>query len=425
MNINYLDASGKSSDTIELGRFQVYSLRWLSILFMVILTVLGSSVLNIKLPTLSLLVVAAVTLVYNLIVFSFRKTGGLWGRYSVAVELGIDIVAWSVYTGLSGGATNPLISILLPLVAIGAAVLPIGQAWALGLFSIGAYSLLWQIFLPLVIYDRGLAVHLHLLGMWLTFVVSVAVAVWFIGSMTSAVRERDQNLARAREEALRNEWVVTLGSLAAGAAHEMSTPLATLGMLVEELFARPDIPQDLRPDVTLMRKQIEACKRSLTQLSARAGNERAIQIETCPVEEWMRHLVQQWQTLYPATDIDLSIAPGIDTVRIVPDLPLEQALRNLVDNAVNAEPTNIAIELRRDGDDLVLRIIDQGKGIPARVVNHLGKVPPLPSREGLGIGLTLSKGAIERYAGRVSFSLRPEGGTDTLIRLPLSRISTG
>jgi two-component system sensor histidine kinase RegB len=198
-----------------------------------------------------------------------------------------------------------------------------------------------------------------------------------------------------------------------------------MGMLVEELFARHDLPQDIRSDITLMQKQIDACKRSLNQLAARAGSVSAEQVETRSIEDWMRQLTQEWQTLHPATDIDLTVAPEFVTLRIAPDLPLEQALRNLVDNAVAAEPTKIGIELCCDGDDLVFRITDQGKGIPDRVVNQLGKVPPLPSRDGLGIGLTLSKGAIERYAGRIAFSLRPEGGTDTLIRLPLSRISTG
>jgi two-component system sensor histidine kinase RegB len=263
---------------------------------------------------------------------------------------------------------------------------------------------------------------MHLLGMWLTFTVSVGVTVWFIGRMTYAVRERDLALSISREDALRNDWVVSLGSLAAGAAHELSTPLATMSTLVDELDSRPDLPDDLRSDIQLMHKQIDACKKSLTHLTVRAGNVRAEKVETSSVDEWMRRLSQAWQTLHPTTDIILNISSNVAQMGVTPDLPLEQALRNLVDNAVAANPEQIIVELQRDDEELVLQIYDRGQGIPVKLVKRMRQVPPPPSQEGLGIGLALIKGTIERYAGRVGFAQRPSGGIDAMVRLPLNRI---
>jgi two-component system sensor histidine kinase RegB len=422
MGTKFLNSPDLFSDPADLWCAHVYNLRWLTVAAMVVLAFIGAWMLKIKFSLLALLTVAAGVYIYNLVAYFLMRKGWLWGRCSIMVELVIDIVAWSIYVGLSGGATNPLISILLPLVAIGAAVLPVWQAWVLGFLSVASYSLLWKFYIPLIVFDQQLAVQMHLLGMWLTFTVSVGVTVWFIGRMTYAVRERDLALSISREDALRNDWVVSLGSLAAGAAHELSTPLATMSTLVDELDSRPDLPDDLCSDIQLMHKQIDACKKSLTHLTVRAGNVRAERVETSSVEEWMRRLFQAWQTLHPATDIVLNISSNVALMRVTPDFPLEQALRNLVDNAVAANPKQIIVELQRDDKELVLQIYDQGQGIPVKLVERMRQVPPPPSQEGLGIGLALIKGTIDRYAGRVGFAQRPSGGIDAMVRLPLSRI---
>ena len=77
--------------------------------------------------------------------------------------------------------------------------------------------------------------NLHVLGMWLGFVLSAAIIAWFVVQMAQAVRQRDETLARVREEILRNERIVALGTQAAGAAHEMGTPLSTMAVVIGEL----------------------------------------------------------------------------------------------------------------------------------------------------------------------------------------------
>jgi hypothetical protein len=105
--------------------------------------------------------------------------------------------------------------------------------------AVALYTLLMWQFLPLAVADAERAARLHLAGMWLTFVVSAAMIAWFVARMTASIRERDSRLAAAREQALRDERVVALGALAAGAAHELGTPLATIAVLVGELEQDP------------------------------------------------------------------------------------------------------------------------------------------------------------------------------------------
>jgi len=418
-----LNSSGTAAgETSVRNRCRLNTLRWFSVAAMCLLALPGPGLLHIDLPTLPLVAVAAATAAFNLASLSMRDAGTPWAPFPLALELGLDILAWGLFIALSGGATNPLISILLPLVAIGAAVLPVRQAWGLGLLSVFAYSLLWQFYWPLVALDAELAIHLHLAGMWLTFAVSAGVSVWFITRMTAALRDRDLALAMAREEALRNNWVVSLGSLAAGAAHELSTPLGTIGTLVEELLATPALAPGLRGDLELMQTQIEACKHSLTLLTARAGHVRAGQRHVCTAEEWLRGLAQAWRALHPAAHIGLALAPELAEVRLAPDASLEQALRCLVDNAISADPKGTRLSATRQEGHLEIRVSDQGPGIAIGILVGLDQRAPLHSANGLGIGLALSKGAIERYAGSIGFSQRPQGGTEAVVRLPLARI---
>jgi two-component system sensor histidine kinase RegB len=175
-------------------------------------------------------------------------------------QLCVDLMALAVLLYLSGGAANPLISLLLIPVAVAALSLPGRLTAAVTVLAVAIYSLLTWFYLPLSVGDAERAARLHLAGMWLTFVVSAAMIAWFVARMTASIRERDRRLAAAREQALRDERVVALGALAAGAAHELGTPLATIAVLVGELEREPALDADARADLALVREQVALCK---------------------------------------------------------------------------------------------------------------------------------------------------------------------
>ncbi len=385
---------------------------------MVVITGLTPPLLHIPLPYPSLLSVAATLGLFILGGLALRHRRPAWPTAPAALHLAVNLLAWGGFIALTGGATNPLVSLMLPLVAIAAAALPERQAWALGGLAVVIYSLLWRFFLPLPIQDESLAVHLHLAGMWATFVVSVAVTVWFLSRMTRAVQSRDQALAAARERALRDDWVVSLGTLAAGAAHDLSTPLATLGTLIGEHLDDPAIQGDLRVDLELAAVQVRTCKRALNELTARAGSPRAegggaAVASTRSVDAWLRSLAESWAILHPAADIALDLAPELAGCHAPQDLALDRAIHNLVDNAVLACPQGVEVKARLEGLRLWVRITDQGPGF--RVDGERSE-----AAHGLGIGLLLARGAVERLGGELTLNSHPGGGTWATLGLPLA-----
>jgi len=405
----------------QLTQSRLISLRWLSVLGMFLAALVSPQVLGSADLMPRLLAFATLIGCLNacLLVAAAIAGKGTQPLFSPFIQLAFDLVAWSAYLYLSGGATNPLISIFLPLVAIGASVLSRLAAWAFGAAAIVAYSFLWRSHVPLPIHDAERATYLHLLGMWLVFVVSALVVIWFIRQMSDAVRERDAALAEARERAIRNDWLVSMGSLAAGAAHQLSTPLGTLHLLLDEWREAPELPAALQADLALMQRQVDTCKAALGELTERAGQPRGGAGHGRPLGRWLADGLVAWQALNPAAAMSVALAPELDELRLPLDVSLERALANLLDNARHAGAGQIALRAAPRGGWLVIEIDDDGPGIPPAVLANLASGLPSESAGGLGIGLLLTRAALERRGGRLELQRREAGGTRASLLLPL------
>lgn len=398
--------------------------RWLSVLAMLSAAlispnILGSSVLMPRLLAFATFIAAINACLHLAVLFNREDPEGL-PMLSPLTQLFFDLASWGSYIYLSGGATNPLISVFLPLVAIAAIVLGKAQAWLFGLAAILTYTFLWRFYQPLAIADAEMATRLHLLGMWLVFVVSAIVVIWFILQMTKAIHERDIALTAAREQAIRNDWLVSMGSLAAGAAHELSTPLGTMHILIDEWLDDATLSADRRCDYELMQIQIETCKQALNQLTQRAGNPRSDAVEGMPIGCWLNNVLADWSTSNPSACLIVNVDEMLDQHVVSIDISIERALGNLMDNALGANAVRIEFDARREGQCLVIRIDDDGRGISAETLQAFIDGQPIVSQNGMGIGLLLSRTAVERQGGTLVLERLPERGTRVRLTLPIN-----
>jgi two-component system, sensor histidine kinase RegB len=396
---------------------RLVALRWWLLVAAAAAIWLVPRLLDIALPVWPMLLVVALQALANGL--AARRLAGSpdAGESELLVQLTIDVVALGVLMFLSGGAANPLISLLLLPVAVAALTLPARRVAAVALLAILAYSLVNVYYLPLPIADAQRAARLHLAGMWLTFVVSVVMVAWLVVRMTDAIRRRDAELAAVREQALRDERVVALGALAAGAAHELSTPLATMAIIASELEGDPSLDAEVRGDLALLRRQVAACKGIISGLAERAGAERLDSAAGVEAVAWLKAVFGRWRGLRPhaAAELDLSgVPPGLT---FVADATLEQGLLNLFNNAANAG-SHVRVAAARDDDWLRVEVRDDGPGFPAHVVEQAGKAPFPAYAGGSGIGLFLAHAAIARLGGRLT--LGNDGGGVAQVRLPLN-----
>jgi two-component system sensor histidine kinase RegB len=405
-------------------------LRWLSLACMLVTAFALSPLLGIAVPAAALAAVMCALIAANLFSLAWlaSRRADAHGSRVLFLQLLIDVAAWAAFLYFTGGATNPLISILLPLVAIGATILPARAAWLLAVIAVMAYSLLWQFHRTLPIHDDALAMRWHLAGMWITFALSAAVIVGFLVRLNAALRERDAALADADAAMARDAHIVALGNLAAGAAHDLGTPLGTMRIVIDDLLQSPAASDTAwRDDVALLGQQVDACRWALTRITAESGNLRAEGGRPAPLSGWLQDTVARWREQRPGIAVRVQCAADVAGETVIADATLAQALHTLVNNAADAQSGTdgaaIEVTAARHGESLVIGVGDRGSGMDTALLANAGIAPVPTSRKGMGIGLFLARRAVERCGGTLGFTSREGGGTLVQITLPLARIA--
>lgn len=413
------EPESRALSAVRTERGRLLKLRWLSLGAMAMLAFVVFPWLA---PAQPMAPLAAVTLGLLAVNLGLAAGAARWlvGATGAMLQLAIDLIAWAGFLYYAGGVTNPAISLLLPVVAIGASILPALQAWLLAGLAIGLYSLLWQYHEPIRLANAEQAMHWHLAGMWLSFALSAATVVWFVARLNAALARREDELAEAQAARARDAYVVGLGKLAAGAAHRLGTPLGTLRILADELARRAEVAADAREDVALMREQIDHCRDILNSLTREAGQPRAEGGGAIDARRWVEQVAARWQQLRPGVALQID---G-EGAAIVADASLGEALHNLIDNAANANANAnanaAAVELRLSAAAgmVTVEVADRGPGLPATRIEAARRAPLGAHAQGMGVGLMLAHAAVEHHGGRLAFRPRPGGGTIACLMIP-------
>ncbi|HNP26819.1 MAG TPA: sensor histidine kinase, partial [Nitrosomonas sp.] len=266
-------------------------------------------------------------------------------------QLLIDVFALSALLYFSGGSTNPFISLYLLPLTIAAATLPWRYTWVMAIITIGCYTLLLFNYVPLP-HDHSkhlIEFNLHVSGMWLAFVLSTVIIAWFVVKMSISIRDRDHDLAQAREHALRNEQIIALGTLAAGAAHELGTPLSTMAVITGELQKEYINDNEFQNNIRILRDQIAHCKQTLTQLLAKAGQTRVEGGSQLPVDEFLSLLLEKWKLIRPTVQFTHKSDGPFPGPKIMDNQLVSQSILNLLNNAADA--SSKCIEIKSSWDE--------------------------------------------------------------------------
>ncbi|MGY0216579.1 ATP-binding protein [Endozoicomonadaceae bacterium StTr2] len=340
-------------------------------------------------------------------------------------QLLADIMLQTLFFYWCGGYTNPFIFVYLVTVAISAALLPVKQRWLITTLCIVCYTLLQKWYHPLV--DSHSAHNslqpmfiMHLAGMWLTFSVCACLVTGVVARMADTVRAHKAEITASREQLLRNERILAVATTAAGAAHELGTPLSTMSVLLGEMAEDDDASAQLKDDIRLLGSQVKLCKERLNKIVQSSRNQ---DTHIIPARDFILSLLDEWQLMRPEIPVgfDYSASP---VCQIETDQSLMMAMINLLDNAADASPDYVKLGILQRQDIVVLQIEDRGPGIDQEIARHPGITTFSTKKEGMGLGLQLSVATIERLNGTVHiYSAQSEcgekpAGTITEVRFP-------
>ncbi len=396
-------------------------LRWAEIVGQAATILAVYVVVGVDLPVASLATVVGVGLLSNLALEAWAVRGGRSiDERGLAGVMALDVALLTLLLHLTGGPLNPFGFLYLVQIALATVLLRAAWTWTLVGLSFLCFGILLFEHRPLAIPDET-----RMYGMWVALGVASAFIVHFLVRITSALAQREAELAEARNLAARQDRLASLATMAAGAAHELSTPLSTVALVAKELerhLVKAGGDQQLIDDAKLIRGEVGRCRAILDQMAGGAGTV-GESVEPRRIDELLGEALTGVRA-HPAIERDVDAAVAAARVRL-PPRAIGQALRSLVTNAQDASPAeaNVVVRARlTTGDEPQLRIeiVDRGPGMTPEVLARLGEpffTTKAPGR-GMGLGLFLARAVIEGVGGTLGILSQVGRGTTVTVALP-------
>lgn len=419
--------SGDATNSKNL--YLLVQLRWLAVGGQVVTMLLVERWLGVSLPLAPMGAVVAFLVCLNLVALWRLQQPSPVTNTELFLELLLDLAALTVQLYLSGGATNPFISLYLLQIVLGAVLLQAWSTWVLVGLAVGCFAGLSSFHRVLELphgHGEGLF-GLHIRGMFVCFVIASGLLALFISRIGANLRERDARLADLRQRSSEEDHIVRMGLLASGAAHELGTPLATMSVILNDWRRLPAFRDDpeLAEEVAEMQAQLDRCKTIVSAILLSAGEARGEGTLRTSVRILLDDVVAEWRLSRQPARLDYrnDFAPDAP---IVSDAALKQLIFNLFDNALEASPHRFEVTARRDADRLVVVVSDTGPGFDPDILAAFGKpYRSTKGRPGSGLGLFLVVNVVRKLGGTVAARNDPGAGARVTLTLPLASLAPG
>ncbi len=339
----------------------------------------------------------------------------------------LDTLCLTTVLGLTGGPMNPFS--LLYLVQVTLSVVVLKKVWTLvlGILSAICFGLLFFFqlpFAPLHIFytERGFAPHL--IGMWIAFVVAATLISFYTSRVSDALRLREQEVLTLQEHIAKQDRLASLVTLAAGAAHELGTPLGTIAVVSRELERYADTLAnggELRDDAKLIRSEVVRCQLILQRMSADGAEPMGESSQPIQIGELLGETLRQLPAaLQSSVSIETADVAGM---AILPVRATIQSLVALIQNALDASTGDKQVIVKAEciGHELIFSICDHGHGMTEATLRRIAE-PFFTTKDpgkGMGLGTFLVRTFAERLGGRLSYESTPGNGTTATLILPM------
>ena len=409
----------------------ILRLRWLAALGQLTAIFIVAHGLEFEFPVIACVAVVGVSAMLNLALqMAFNPMQRLEPIHAAAL-LALNIVELAALLFLTGGLQNPFSFLFLGPVLISATVLPIRLTIGLGLLAVACASALVFFHLPLPwdSEDPLVLPPIYLFGVWLTIVLVLGVTSLYAFQATEEARKLSDALAATELVLTREQHLTQIDGLAAAAAHELGTPLATIFLISRELEKTIESNDPLASDLKTLREQAQRCRdilAKITQLSSSGAPFDHMKLST---------LIEEAVAPHRDFGVDIKVRLAVAAAREpvgARNPAILYGVGNILENAVDFARTTVEVNAWWNTETIEIVISDDGPGIAPDMLKRIGE-PYLSRRRssddertGLGLGVFIARTLLERTGAKVSFSNRtfPDHGAVVQIAWPRARFET-
>jgi two-component system, sensor histidine kinase RegB len=376
------------------------------------------------LPLSAALIVVAASAGLNVGAALSRRMARLGDR-EAALYLAYDTLQLGVLLFLTGGLQNPFSILMLAPVTVSATILSRRSVIGLSAFTVAAISLLAVLHLPLPSRpDLALTPHpLYILGLWTALVSSTLFIAGYTWSVADEARRMRDAFAATQLALAREQRISAVGGLAAAAAHQLGSPLATIAVIAKELVRDLPAASPYAEDAQLLLSQSERCRTILADLSSHREGEEGGQFALVPFSALVEaagepHRRERILLRY-STAAGRDHAGGPSEEPLVAQSPeIRHGLGNLIQNAAQFARREVAVTVSWSEDTAAVDIVDDGPGFTQPVLARLGE-PYIsgrgPETQHMGLGIFIAQSLLERTGARLSFANLPDGGAQAVV----------
>jgi two-component system sensor histidine kinase RegB len=419
------------ADANRINLSWLLKLRWGAIAGQVVTILVVNRVLEISLPLALLFAIISVELVSNIGFALWVRSKPVVSEAVVAVLMAADVLLLTALLYETGGPFNPFNFLYLVHIALATVVLSSRSTWGLVGLAMACFGALFIQTGASGSPGPGHHAHhsgsmqMHMQGMGVAFAVAAAFIVYFVTRVTRDLARRERELADARARAARAEKLVSLATLAAGAAHELSTPLATIAVVAKELerdLERGASGKEKSADARVIREVVDRCQEILVRMAADAGQSAGEGFSQLTIGELVAGA--------------LNGLPGREAVKVaieqdargrhmlLPPHAVTRALCDVLENAQQAIASGGEVALRAavQAEHCRIEVKDSGVGMSAEVLARAGE-PFFTTKEpgqGMGLGLFVTRAVLERLGGKLELASAQGEGTSVVLTLPLT-----
>jgi two-component system sensor histidine kinase RegB len=412
--------SQKSNERILL--VNLINIRWVAIAGQLSAIIIVNFFLNISIPLLYCLSVIIVSIIINFLSLFPKTRSNYLSENEAFYFLLYDTIQLAILLYLTGGIYNPFCLLLIAPVIISSSYLKIGYSIILSLFSLIIVVFLSLFYIEIIWPENFLVPKLFTNGLVLALIISIIFIAIYVYILANSSRKISNALSQTQIALINQKKVSALGSLAAAAVHELSTPLNTIFLILGDLKRDKTLNDDLKSEILLLETQANRCKEILLNLSKDPQNVKDTFLQRTTISNLINLNFEKFLNKKNNLNLKIETLTKEDEPLINFSDEMMYGLGNIIQNAVKYANNRIDVNISWNKQNIFISITDDGKGFTNDVLEKMGNPYIFDKKNGnnMGLGIFIAKNLIENIGGNMKFYNKTKD-TGSIVEIQLKR----